>query len=165
MTSMTVLDAQGGVLQELPYGTPGGDVAFKLTQVFGEEPIQTDSAGSFESWPTHNYNWNGFELRDQLRDETKQHPYWEFYLFVTTASVNGVEIRTTGGSHVGDPAANVVFDPTSPWLPESFDGVTCGAEALHSEDGDVWNSVALYLCTDDATALVSRFSVPVPLQI
>jgi hypothetical protein len=165
MTSMTVLDAQGNVMQELSYGTPGGDVAFQLDQIFGEEPVETDSAGSYESWPTHNYNWNGFELRDELRDETKQHPYWEYYLYVTTASVNGVEIRTVGGSHVGDPAANVVFDATSPWPPATYDGVTCGAEALHSENGNVLNSVALYLCNDDATALVSRFSVPVPLQV
>jgi len=165
MTSLTVLDAEGGVVQELSFGTPGGDVAFQLDQIFGEDPVETDSAGSYESWPTHNYNWNGFELRDELRDETKQHPYWEYYLYVTTASVNGVEIRTVGGTHVGDPAANVVFDATSPWPPSSYDGVTCGAEALHSEDGNVLNSVALYLCTDDATALVSRFSVPVPLQI
>ena len=164
MTSMTVLDEKGAVLQELPYGSPGGDVAYTLTQVFDREPVVSDTAGSLESWPTRNYNWNGFELRDEFRDEAKR-TSWEYYLFVTTASVNGVEIRTTGGSHVGDPAANVVFDPTSPWPPESYDGVTCGAEALHSEDGDVWNSVALYLCTDDATALVSRFSVPVPLQI
>jgi hypothetical protein len=165
MTSMTVLDAQGNVMQELSYGTPGGDVAFQLDQIFGEGPVETDSAGSYESWPTHNYNWNGFELRDELRDETKQHPYWEYYLYVTTASVNGVEIRTVGGSHVGDPAANVVFDATSPWPPATYDGVTCGAEALHSENGNVLNSVALYLCNDDATALVSRFSVPVPLQV
>ena len=165
MTSMTVLDAHGGVVQELSFGTPGGDVAFQLDQIFGEDPVETDSAGSYESWPTHNYNWNGFELRDELRDETKQHPYWEYYLYVTTASVNGVEIRTVGGTHVGDPAANVVFDATSPWPPATYDGVTCGAEALHSEDGNVLNSVALYLCTDDASALVSRFSVPVPLQV
>ncbi len=164
MTSMTVLDEKGAVLQELPYGSPGGDVAYTLAQVFDREPVVSDTAGSLESWPTRNYNWNGFELRDEFRDEAKR-TSWEYYLFVTTASVNGVEIRTAGGSHVGDPAANVVFDATSPWPPESFGGVTCGAEALHSEDGDVWNSVALYLCTDDATALVSRFSVPVPLQI
>jgi hypothetical protein len=165
MTSMTVLDAEGGVVQELSFGTPGGDVAFQLDQIFGEDPVETDSTGSYESWPTHNYNWNGFELRDELRDETKQHPYWEYYLYVTTASVNGVEIRTTGGSHVGDPAANVVFDATSPWPPESYNGVTCGAEALYSENGDLLNGVTLYLCIDDATAVVSRFSVPVGLQI
>lgn len=165
MTSMTVLDAKGDVMQELSFGTPGGDVAFELDQIFGEEPVESDTEGGLEWWPTHNYNWSGFELRDELRDETKQHPYWEYYLYVTTASVNGVEIRTAGGTHVGDPAVNVVFDATSPWPPSSYDGVTCGAEALYSEDGNVLNSVSLYLCTDDATALVSRFSVPVPLQI
>jgi hypothetical protein len=165
MTSMTVLDAQGGVMQELSYGTPGGDVAFQLSQIFGEEPIESDNEGGLEWWPTHNYNWDGFELRDELRDETKQHPYWEYYLHVATATVNGVEIRTAGGSHVGDPAANVVFDATSPWPPESYNGVTCGAEALYSENGDLLNGVTLYLCIDAATALVSRFSVPVGLQI
>jgi hypothetical protein len=164
VTSMKVLDAQGAVLQELEFGAPGADVAFSLTQLFGEEPVVSDTAGTLESWPTRNYAWGGFELRDEFRDESKR-TYWEYYLFVTTPSVNGVEIRTIGGARVGDPAANVVFDATSPWPPESFDGVTCGAEALYSANGDILNSVALYLCTDDATALVSRFSVPVPLQI
>lgn len=165
MTSMSVLDAQGNVVQELSFGDPGPDVAYKLTQVFGIEPTESDTTGGLESWPTHNYNWNGFELRDELRDETKAHPYWEYYLFVTTARVNGVEIRTAAGTHVGDPAASVVFDATSPWPPATFDGQTCGAQALHSPDGNVNNSVALYLCTDEVTTLVSRFSVPVSMQI
>lgn len=165
MTSITVLDAQGAVMQELSFSTPGPDVAYKLTQILGVTPSESDTAGGLESWPTHNYNWNGFELRDEIRDAAKAHPYWEYYLYVTTSSVNGIEIRTAAGTHVGDPAANVVFDPTSPWPPMSYDGSTCGAEALHSSDGKTENSVALYLCTDEATSLVSRFSVPVPMSI
>lgn|GEM_PF-2885082 len=165
MTSMTVLDAGGAVLQEFSFGTSGADVAYKLDRIFAMTPTESDSPGGLEAWPSHNYNWNGFELRDEQRDETKQHPYWDYVLSISTASVNGVEIRTTAGTRVGDPAANVVFDPTSPWPPYTADGLTCGVEALHSEDGNVSNAVTLYLCIDDATATVSKFTVPIYLQL
>ncbi|MFZ4078341.1 MAG: hypothetical protein ACOYKK_02765 [Microbacteriaceae bacterium] len=165
MTSMTVLDASGTVLQELSYGTPGADVAYKLDRIFAVVPTESDTPGGLEAWPSHNYNWNGFELRDEQRDAAKQHPYWDYVLSVSTGSVNGVEIRTSAGTKVGDPAAKVVFDPTSPWPPYSADGLTCGVEALHSEDGNLNNAVTLYLCIDDATAMVSKFTVPIYLQL
>ena len=74
MTSMTVLDASGTVLQELSYGTPGADVAYKLDRIFAVVPTESDTPGGLEAWPSHYYNWNGFELRDEQRDAAKQHP-------------------------------------------------------------------------------------------
>ena len=160
-----MLDQSGATLGEIPFSLAGPDAATELTRVFGVTPAESESEGGLEVWPAHIYDWSGFELHDELRDGTKPGPYYEYFVWVKTPSVNGIEVRTTGGVHVGDSGASVVYDASSPWPPSSWGNQTCGVEALYSESGDIYDSVGLYVCSAIDTDQVIFFVVPQQLQV
>lgn len=163
MTGLTVLDASGAVLEELSYSTPGIDVAGRLAKIFGVDPVITDAPGNNEMWPSRNYDWSGFTLHDEMRDPAKV-VWYDYYVRVEVASVGGIQVRTTAGVHVGDPAANMVFNPSDLYR-SNWNGESCGVETWFSEDGNVLDGVFLHVCSSDATGLVSRIVVPVNLQV
>jgi len=163
MTSLTVLDSAGAVIDELSYRTSGIDVAEKLTKIFGTSPVITDTDGNFEVWPARNYDWSGFTLHDEMRLDPSKAVWYEYYVSVAVPSINGVELRTPAGVKVGTPESNVVYD--SDRYLTSWDGQTCGTEALFSDDGNINNAVYLYICSSDESALVTNFFVPAQLQV
>jgi hypothetical protein len=163
MTGLTVKDSTGTVVEELSYATPGIDVANRLTKIFGADPVVTDSAGNNEVWPSRDFVWSGFTLHDEMRTAAKA-VWYEYYVRVEVASVNGVAIRTAAGVQVGDPASSVTYNPSDLYR-SSWNGESCGVETWFSEDGNIGNGVFLNVCTLDTTGLVTRFSVPVQLHV
>lgn len=163
MTSLTVLDSAGAVIEELSYRTSGIDISEKLTKIFGAAPVVTDIDGNFEVWPARNYDWSGFTLHDEMRVDPSKAVWYEYFVSVTVPSVNGVELRTPAGVKVGTPESNIVYD--SDRYLSSWDGRTCGTEASFSEDGNINNAVYLYICSSDESALVTSFFVPAELRV
>lgn len=163
MTGLTVKDSIGAVVEELSYATPAIDVANRLSKIFGADPVVTDSAGNNEVWPSRDFVWSGFTLHDEMRTAAKA-VWYEYYVRVEVASVNGVAIRTAAGVQVGDPASSVRYSPSDLYR-SSWNGESCGVETWFSEDGNIGNGVFLNVCTLDTTGLVTRFSVPVQLRV
>ena len=164
-TSLRVVDSTGATLEELSFGTPTADVAAALSYVFGSEPTVTDIPGGAEWWPTRNYEWNGFMLRDEITDAPPTEIlYWDYYVVVSGDSVNGITIRTEAGTHVGERSAGVVFDD-GPWGTWDVDGNRCGSELTYSPTGLFQNSIILMVCVSDSSGLVHSITVPVAMQV
>ncbi len=156
-TGLQFADAGGAIVYSFPYASDGNAVASTVTTVLGETPTTETLAGGLEGFPGIRYTWSGFQLttEDRPPDKAMERVY---YVKVTAPAHNGVAFLTPAGIQVGAPRSSVVQSAGDLWGPSSFSGKTCVAEWVDSVQLTLW------VCTDDASALVSDFTAPLWLM-
>ena len=145
-----VVADDGSLLDSADLFADRDDLVETLTDALGAEPTVTPRPGGHEWRPGFRYDWNGVSLF--LADgEWDQFAADVTRLEVTTATVNGVAIRTEAGIAVGSPSSEL--DPSTAI------GQIDGGSIFHVGAETVGTYIDLGPGGDPATPLITSVSV------
>ena len=143
-----------------PNGRPiveNPDLAAKLTDLIGSEPMVTITPPSSHSPERTIYSWSGVEL--SVPNDQKADSQFATVLTITTAQSGNAVFRTTSGVSVGDPQAQTVDESFTSY--QDPDGRTVYlVEADHEvvmadKDTDAWNCVRVTVGTDGTVTSIA----------
>jgi len=158
--TMTLLDAEGAVLDTFAYVDPGDAAREALVAAFGSEPEATPYAGGAETPGGVGYVWPGVRLADNddgaPGSTSVAFPDWA--LTVEVAELGGVAIETVGGIRVG--ATQEQLDAVPGAQAQVFDGRTFTWLDLVPVAGNIPDAAALVLVIGDEESAVRLISVP-----
>ncbi|GAA1693740.1 hypothetical protein GCM10009808_08580 [Microbacterium sediminicola] len=165
--SIDFLNADGDEIDSLTYFDSTSAAVAWLTDALGAPSVSSYEGGA-EAWPGTLYDWNGLELLDP--DSNAEWPWRpEYWVAVTTASVNGVSILTVDGVRVGDsaPELEARFPDNSSRItvsgyPERLD-IRIG-EVPADPDDPAYDGMnyAVWLIAPDPATLITEFRTPSP---
>jgi hypothetical protein len=101
--SVLVFAADDSPLADFTVYDPASEAVAELTEVFGTDPVISDSAGGLETAPSRTYDWSGFSIIDY---EGLTIMNSDFIVSVSTATVGDIQVYTYFDLQVGSPMAD-----------------------------------------------------------
>lgn len=159
-------DSAGAVVASLDYFESATEAREELTQAFGAEPTSEDYRSNHAAGTM--YSWDGFYLADTTLPPTNAPYEPDYWVRVTSPTVNGVHVHTLDGIEPGDPAPELEakYRDSSTRVkvdgkPERLD-VFVGSIELPPRDGSAPGDLTLsvMISAQDPAGTVTDFRAP-----